>query len=130
MTYVLFKVNFLTSLRIKWTNQSSLLLYLQKFSGENVSPQPSDRESPETPLSRDSPASASDSGASTLSRSSSATTSTFNGFGNLCPYQQQTVTTKVTTTAKLKVELHAPYLERDYQGSSRNKSKDRRQSRG
>jgi hypothetical protein len=72
----------------------------------------SDSENPESPISRDSPMSdCSSSGASTMSRPSSAHFS-----------QPQTVTTKVTTTAKLKVELHAPYFESRADSSSSNSS--------
>lgn len=95
--------------------------YFQKLSGDS-SLSSSDRETPESVVSRESPASNSDSGASSLSRSSSSTTSsTIYPQGQTYPFQQQTVTTKVTTTAKLKVEVHAPYRERD---STNRKSKD------
>lgn len=72
----------------------------------------SDSENPESPISRDSPMSdSSSSGASTMSRPGSA---------HFPP--PQTVTTKVTTTAKLKVELHAPYFESRADSSSSNSS--------
>jgi len=43
---------------------------------------------------------------------------------------QHTVTTKVLATAKLKVEVHTPYIERDYNyTNSRPNSRNREQSR-
>lgn len=76
----------------------------------------SDSENPESPISRDSPMSdSSSSGASTMSRPSSA-----HSFAHFA--QPQTVTTKVTTTAKLKVELHAPFYESRADSSSSSSS--------
>ncbi|XP_074605757.1 protein patched isoform X2 [Brevipalpus obovatus] len=107
------------------TQTTSTNLNNDKLSSDNSA---SDRDSPESGLSRDSPASQSDSGASTLSHSSYAT-STINPMTSQCPFPQQTVTTKVTTTAKLKVELHAPYKDREFSSNSRNRTKERRPSR-
>lgn len=96
---------------------------MQKVS---ASPTPSvDCETPESPFSRDSPASMSDSsGTSSTSRCSSSKSYSTSSQSAGNPCQQQTVTTKVTATAKLKVEVHAPYIDRDYSScSSTNRSR-------
>lgn len=58
-----------------------------------------------------------------MSDSSSSGASTMSRPGSAPAYPQpQTVTTKVTTTAKLKVELHAPYYDSRTDSSCSNSS--------
>nr|AGV52780.1 patched protein [Archegozetes longisetosus] len=91
-------------------------------------------ESPTPSTDRESPAMSESSGTSTMTNESMSS-----GTKASLPPQaftqisqsQHTVTTKVMATAKLKVEVHAPYIEREYSynSNSRPNSRNREQSR-
>lgn len=71
----------------------------------------SDRDTPESPLSRESPASMSDSSSGMSSMSGRPASAPIPGY-------PQTVTTKVKATAKLTFEVHGPFRDRDRDHSS------------
>ncbi|CAG2100407.1 unnamed protein product, partial [Medioppia subpectinata] len=92
-------------------------------------------ESPTPSTDRESPAMSESSGTSSMSDNSCGTKSSLPPQG-LCQSQSQhTVTTKVMATAKLKVEVHAPYIDREFnynsnsRPNSRNRDHCRRHSR-
>ncbi|XP_054162571.1 protein patched-like [Oppia nitens] len=88
-------------------------------------------ESPTPSTDRESPAMSESSGTSSMSDNSCGTKTSLPPQGLSQLQSQHTVTTKVMATAKLKVEVHAPYIERDfnYSGNSRPNSRNRDHSR-
>lgn len=89
--------------------------------------QTSASESPIPSSDRESPMSDS-SGTSSMSNESGCFSSKTSS--SLPPHgcTQQTVTTKVLATAKLKVEVHAPFLDREYSASSSSLNSSSRSS--
>lgn len=90
-------------------------------------------ESPTPSSDRESPAMSESSGTSSMTNDSNSSSTKASPLPPNVTTQllqsQHTVTTKVMATAKLKVEVHSPFIEREYSYSTNNQSNSRPNSR-